>query len=178
MSAAFVVVLLSFLPSSQPPARPACHVKINWQTNWNPPFFQSTYGVVCLPADPYLTAFCRMFLFCFLKSSALLIMAQARRWTTDPKWQLTQLQRYDVSRHVITHRKITNILVLVRRRISWEELRPCDLINVFKPGPWREFLSDWQRLEAKVWNYLLSTTNTIVMPFNFSCWYIPHKYCI
>lgn len=68
----------SFLQSSQPPTRPAtCHVKINRQSSWNPPFFQSTCGVFCLPAGPYLTA-CRptFFLLVSLCLFGLLIMAQ------------------------------------------------------------------------------------------------------
>lgn len=67
-----------FLQSSQPPTRPAtCHVKINRQSSWNPPFFQSTCGVFCLPVGPYLTA-CRptFFLLVSLCLFGLLIMVQ------------------------------------------------------------------------------------------------------
>lgn len=50
-------LLSAFLQSSQSPTRPAaCHVKINRQSSQNPPFFQSTCSVFCLPAGPCLTA--------------------------------------------------------------------------------------------------------------------------
>ena len=64
--------------------RPACHVKINWQSSGGPPFYPSTCGVISLPAGPYLTISPNVFGL-FSSLSAQIIMAKARRWKSFPK---------------------------------------------------------------------------------------------
>lgn len=93
----FICGLFScFFSSVVTTTSPACHVKINWQTNWYPPFFQTTHGEVCLLADPYLTMFFQCFVW-FLEVFSAANNVSACRWKTYPKWlnSVTEPQRYN-----------------------------------------------------------------------------------